>query len=471
MSYRPERTRGLTLQQSGKLTLILAAVVVALGCNVNGGDRGDFGDGDGGDGGADAPGDDDDDDDAEGGTGDDDDDDDDGQPGDDDDAQDYVEEARAEFPTYMDLHEKVITRTCTPFTNVCHNNKEYPELDTPLSVLSYFDQDCMLPEQTADPESLYNGCEPQADRVVFVTGPNAAWAGTDVAYVQPVEGPGGPTSFEVHLRDPIPQGIADPTMPDTVRFTRVTGDGQELAIDEIGQVVYGAGASYFTVVNAAGLPQDNLDNLTQGIIGGDLNRDGIYGHEDPEIQMRELVPGNPWQSYMLQRLQGNVPGSPMPLANQPLSAAEIVAIGCWIEGADTPEGKSVEAVIDYDNCEYAADFGTPPEDSGATLSGHVQPIFDAACSFAGCHSNTNPAGDLDLSKGNARDALLDTVSTQVPSIDLVELGNPTNSYLVKKIAGADDIANAPMPPEGYERLTEEQIAVIKLWISYGAPND
>lgn len=462
-----------------KYPVLFSALLVSLGCNVNGGDRGDFGGAEGGDAADEGMGDA-----GTGGSGDgagtadgdgtagsDGSNADDGGGADDGAAQEFVDEAKLEFPTYMDLHEKVITRTCTPFSNVCHNNKEYPELDTPLSVLSYFDKECNLPERTSEPEALFNGCEPAADFVQFIDGSNSGWAGSRVAYIDTFYDGNGPNSFEVHLQDPIPNAMIDNLSPVTVRFTRQTTDGGSLTIDEVGQVVHGAGSTYFTVTNAAALPQANVDNLETNILGGDLNRDGVFGADDEEVEMRELNPGNPWQSYLLQRVQGNVPGSPMPLANQPLSAAEIVAIACWIEGADTPEGQSVDAVIDYDGCQYAADFGTPPEGSGATLSNDVQPIFDAACAYAGCHASGNPAAGLDLSEGNARESLLDTTSTQVPTIDLVELGNPTNSYLVKKIRGADDIANAPMPPVGYDALTDEQIATIKLWISYGAPND
>ncbi|MBL4688649.1 MAG: hypothetical protein JKY37_28940 [Nannocystaceae bacterium] len=462
------------MQQRAKWTLVLG-VIAGLGCSVDGGEHGDFGEGGEGDaaeGKQDDPGEDD----VSGDSGTDDggDDDsaaDDGGNGDDGSAQAYVEEAMDEFPTYMALHEKVITRTCTPFDNVCHNNKEYPELDTPLSVLSYFEKECNLPERTADPETIFNGCEPSPDYVVFTSGNNVGWAGTEVAWIETIYGPSGPTSFEVHLREPIPQGMLAAGVPETVRFTRTPEYGAPLTIDDIPNVVYGAGATYFTVTNAAGLEQTHLDSLETRTLGGDLNRDGVFGASDPDVSMRELNPGNPWQSYLLQRVQGNVPGSPMPLANQPLSAAEIVAVACWIEGADTPEGRAVDAVIDYVNCDYAAEFGTPPDDSGATLSGDVQPIFDAACAFSGCHGGGNPAAGLDLSPGNTRDSLLEQPSTQLPMIDLVELGNPTNSYLVKKIRGADDTVNAPMPPEGYEPLTEGQIGTIKLWISYGAPND
>ncbi len=391
-------------------------------------------------------------------------------PGADNGAQAYVDEARAQFPTYLDLHQKVVTRTCTPDPNNCHNNKEYPELDTPLTMLSSFDKECNLAERIFEPQQLYNGCEPRADLVQFVDGSNAGSKPSRVAYIETFLNDDGPTSFEVHVQDPIANPMTDSTVPVTVRFLRPTASGV-LTIDDVGQVVHGAGTTYFTVTNAAGLPQSNLDNLQTKILGGDLNRDGVFGADDEDSAMRELAPGNPWQSYLLQRVQGNVPGSPMPLANPPLSAAEIIALGCWIEGADQPDGQSADTVIDYDNCLYAADFGAPPDNSGATLSEHVQPIFDTACAFSGCHGSANPAAGLDLTAGKSRDSLLDTASTQVPMFDLVELGNPTNSYLVKKVRGADDIAEARMPPEDYEALSESQLAAIKLWISYGAPDD
>src|SRR5262245_65817696 len=42
-----------------------------------------------------------------------------------------VDEARRELSTYLDLHDVVISRTCTPNEGVCHNDKEYRDLHTP----------------------------------------------------------------------------------------------------------------------------------------------------------------------------------------------------------------------------------------------------------------------------------------------------------------------------------------------------
>lgn len=88
----------------------------------------------------------------------------------------YIEEARTNFPTYLDLHEKVITRTCSPNGGVCHNEKEYPDLHTPDTMLSQLDVPCNLAE--TDPLNLFNGCEPGGDRLRFTTGNNTTFSST-----------------------------------------------------------------------------------------------------------------------------------------------------------------------------------------------------------------------------------------------------------------------------------------------------
>jgi len=53
-----------------------------------------------------------------------------------------VLEAQRRFPTGLDLHQKVIWRTCTPNGGVCHNAKEYPDLRTPANLASAFEAPC-----------------------------------------------------------------------------------------------------------------------------------------------------------------------------------------------------------------------------------------------------------------------------------------------------------------------------------------
>ena len=98
----------------------------------------------------------------------------------------------------------MITRTCTPFENVCHNNKEYPDLRTPQAMLGHVGNPCNL----AEDEAVYNGCEPVGDHVEFTTGNNLAFE-TELAYVQfnDDEDEAGRTP---HRRIPARHVMADP---------------------------------------------------------------------------------------------------------------------------------------------------------------------------------------------------------------------------------------------------------------------
>lgn len=381
-----------------------------------------------------------------------------------DDGREFVEEAKKEFPTYLDLHEKVITRTCTPFANVCHNNKEYPDLRTPQSMLGLLGAPCNL--DVEDPLNTFNGCEPTADTVRFTAGGNVGWE-SRVAYVNfTTDMAGAVTSAVLYLDEPVPAGMLDPMVPESIEVLRTTDSGMLTvgAIDDA--ITYAAGVDAIQVTGYAMLGDSAHTLLEDDLRGGDPNRDGTFG-ADGET-MHELDPGNPWSSYMLQRLQGNVDGSPMPLANQPLTAAEVVAIACWIEGTDDPGGDSPYAEINYDGCDYAAEFGEPDPDSGATFTNHVAPILTARCATAGCHGEVAPAADLDLTEDVARDNLFQ-MSIQNPDIPLVTPGNPTNSYLMTKLTG-DGFSGQQMPL-GASPLSDAELDIVRLWISYGAPDD
>src|SRR5690606_37367180 len=137
-----------------------------------------------------------------------------------DDGKAFVEEAKKEFPTYLDLHEKVITRTCTPFSNVCHNNKEYPDLRTPQAMLGMLGSPCNL--DVEDPLNTYNGCEPAGDVVRFTSGTNVGFQ-SRVAYVTYSTDPMGMVSSAVlHLADPVPAGMLDPMLPESIEVVRAT---------------------------------------------------------------------------------------------------------------------------------------------------------------------------------------------------------------------------------------------------------
>lgn len=382
-----------------------------------------------------------------------------------DEGEAYIEEAKVEFPTYEEIHVKVVQRTCTPFQNVCHNNMEYPDLRTPQGVIDRIGRPCNLNEIYNEPESVFNACEPVGDVLRFTSGSNIGHAVEIGGVVLTDDGLGGGTAT-LTVRTPMPAAMLTPGVPESAIIERLVGGVMQPVGTVTAALSYVQGGSLIDLVNTAEFATHA--QVIEAVTPGDPNADGVYGGTSEEA-MQEIKPGDPWNSYLLQRLQGNVPGSPMPLANQPLTASEIIAIACWIEGTADEGGAETNSVIDYDNCEYAAELATPPDGGGATLSGHVQPILDQACSFAGCHSTNNPAAGLDLTAGKSRDAMLGIASMQNPEVPLVTAVNPTNSYLMSKLTGAGVMGDR-MPLNG-DPLNDSQLEIIRTWIIQGAPDN
>lgn len=107
----------------------------------------------------------------------------------------------------------------------------------------------------------------------------------------------------------------------------------------------------------------------------------------------------------------------------------------------------------------------------------VQPIFDAHC--AGCHSAV--AGQLGLALGPsselAADVLLPGIVDRqavIAPLALIEPGDPSQSWLVRKITGdfegvaCDGGCGGPMPPAG-EPLDDAELAALTDWISAMEP--
>lgn len=90
-----------------------------------------------------------------------------------------------------------------------------------------------------------------------------------------------------------------------------------------------------------------------------------------------------------------------------------------------------------------------------------------------CHSDQgrNASGGLVLLDGRAYDALVTRPSTGKPGATRVIPGDPDNSYLVKKLEGALDIAGVRMPRGTGPFLTPGQMLVIRRWIQQGAQNN
>jgi hypothetical protein len=118
----------------------------------------------------------------------------------------------------------------------------------------------------------------------------------------------------------------------------------------------------------------------------------------------------------------------------------------------------------------------PPEPPDDGTGGGFAPVFSEIqanvltpdCATSGCHSGTNPAAGLNLEAASSYTMLVGIASTQAPTLQRVEQGDPVNSYLMQKLGGAADTGDV-MPPTG--ALPEGDIAVIRQWIADGALDD
>ena len=107
-------------------------------------------------------------------------------------------------------------------------------------------------------------------------------------------------------------------------------------------------------------------------------------------------------------------------------------------------------------------------DSGTTTLSHatdIQPIWDSAC--AGCHTGGGASGSLTLDDGYT--SMVNVAAGELSTMDYVEPGDTSNSYLWHKISGTHASvggSGSTMPKSG--SLTSDQIATIESWILGGA---
>ncbi|MCA9653707.1 MAG: hypothetical protein KC501_27560 [Myxococcales bacterium] len=389
--------------------------------------------------------------------------------------------AQERFPTGLDLHKKVIWRTCTPNGGVCHNRKEYPDLHTPANFAEAFSAPCNV--QPGEYEGVFDGCEQPGDRLRFGGDGDELEIGW-IAYVvgDPVDAPDESSpGLHIQLAAPIDRD-GDGGFWGNANFLRTF-------VDEAGQVQQSDYASLQTEWHAIGdrshlvgsVPEylvDRVQELLQaGVVMGDANRNGVFGaHEGAPASM--LEPGDPVGSYLIGRMRGEmhdepVPGSRMPLANPPLSIDEMLAFFCLVEGF--PEGGDsaiLSGPIDYNACSFTAN----PEDlnllgDGVTWEKRIRLIFEFNC--GGCHNEQDPQGGLTLLGDGVYERLLEP-SVQLADMPLITPGDPDNSYLYLKLIGDERIVGTRMPYNpltGEGSLAQAELADIETWIINGAVED
>jgi len=112
-------------------------------------------------------------------------------------------------------------------------------------------------------------------------------------------------------------------------------------------------------------------------------------------------------------------------------------------------------IISLSNCEKNSVAPAPITlPAIASYNNDIQPLFDLYCNMSGCHSGSDPAHRLDLTRGNSYNSLF-----QTREIDTL---NPSNSRLYTALS-------SPMPPWG--KLIPYDMDLILEWIQQGAKNN
>ncbi|MGZ3461331.1 MAG: hypothetical protein ACXU86_22805, partial [Archangium sp.] len=119
--------------------------------------------------------------------------------------------AQQTYPTGLDLHRKLVMRTCSGTNGVCHNQKEYPDLHTPGTFVEAIGAPCNV--QSGNPDGVFDRCERLGDRFRFA---EQAFREIEIGWFQLVPGetpeldPAGTrpddATVGLHLRlhDPVP---------------------------------------------------------------------------------------------------------------------------------------------------------------------------------------------------------------------------------------------------------------------------
>ncbi len=399
----------------------------------------------------------------------------------------FVLEAQTRYPTGVDLHRKLVMRTCSGTNGVCHNQKEYPDLHTPATFAASIDAPCNVASGTWD--TVYDRCERLGDRFRFA---EESFREIEIGWFEFIPGetpdfgetgtkPDASTpGLHLYLYDPIP-----------LERERVGATGTFIRnfIDDQGNVQGLAFASYDTrwwmlddrrhvFAEVSQYQRDRVEGLVaSGIVQGDQNRNGVFGARTGTT-VPLINPGKPEESYLVARLRGymgaeSVPGTRMPLANQPPSTVDMLALMCFIEGLDPGAAQwNLSSAIDYTQCSYSAD----PQSltlvgNGVTWRQRVLPILQSNC--GGCHGGSNPQAGLDLLAEDAYQRVLQA-STQKPELKLIQPGEPQQSYLYRKLVGDGSITGTRMPINplnGDAPLPTDQLDAISDWITAGAQED
>jgi len=126
------------------------------------------------------------------------------------------------------------------------------------------------------------------------------------------------------------------------------------------------------------------------------------------------------------------------------------------ESSDEGEATASEHTGSHDESTEIADSSDQPTE----LPEQIRDLFTKRC--AACHGAPGAAG-LSLSSDYPALALVGVPSTQVDTLNLVEPGDPDDSYLVMKVLGDERIEGRAMPPGG-KPIDQATFVTLETWI-------
>jgi hypothetical protein len=110
-----------------------------------------------------------------------------------------------------------------------------------------------------------------------------------------------------------------------------------------------------------------------------------------------------------------------------------------------------------------------PPDPTATFTRVQNEVFTPTCTTIACHDPLGQQSQQVLIAGRAYSQTVGVASVEMPSLQRVAPGDPSNSYLFRKITGAG--ITGDRMPLGQPPLSDAKIALVRDWIRRGAPND
>jgi len=115
---------------------------------------------------------------------------------------------------------------------------------------------------------------------------------------------------------------------------------------------------------------------------------------------------------------------------------------------------------------------TPTFDPNATLAAIQATIFTPTCIALGCHNAHDHSANLILESGQSYGQLVNVVPDNffaaMDGLLRVEPFNPSNSFLVIKVSGVPPVKYGSQMPQGGTPLTTQQVQLITTWIAQGA---